>query len=299
LLAAVTSAPVVRLATALAGGAVAVVVLAPTVALLLPALGLSAAAAPSAVAALLLLALLPAVELLFPDARDGHRTGLWVAAVPATALAVAAACTLAGLSVDRFDAGHPVPSRLAYVLDRDTGQASWVSTERTPSAWTADYVGSRFALPADYPYLGGKVWSGRAEPADLAEAEVETLADTVLGSRRELTVRVTPQRPGVRMLVLDLRVDGGTVVAGRVGGRAVPEEELGADRAWIVFSAPPESGLQASFSIEGAGPVTLRVVDGSDGLEGLPGYEPRPEGVDVAGSHSADLVLVAGTTRLG
>jgi hypothetical protein len=45
--------------------------------------------------------------------------------------------------------------------------------------------------------------------------------------------------------------------------------------------------------------VTLRVVDGSDGLEGLPGYEPRPEDVDVAGSHSADLVLVAGSTALG
>jgi hypothetical protein len=299
LLAAVPSAPVVRLATALAGGAVAVVVLAPTVVLLLPALGLSAAAAPSAVAALLLLALLPALELLFPDAHDGHRTWLSVAAVPATALAVAAACTLVGLSVDRFDAGHPVPSRLAYVLDRDTGQASWVSTERTPGAWTADFVGTRFALPVDYPYLGGKVWSGRAEPADLAGAEVETLSDTVLGSRRELTVRVTPQRPGVRMLLLDLRVAGGTVVAGRVGGRAVPEEELGDGRAWIVFFAPPGGGLQASFSIEGAGPVTLRVVDGSDGLEGLPGYEPRPEGVDVAGSHGADLVLVAGTTRLG
>jgi hypothetical protein len=299
LLAAVTSAPVVRPATALGGGAVAVVVLAPTVALLLPALGLSAAAAPSAVAALLLLALLPALELLFPDAHDGHRTWPSVAAVPATALAVAAACTLVGLSVDRFDHGHPVPSRLAYVLDRDTGLASWVSTERRPGAWTADFVGTRFALPVDYPYLGGKVWSGRAEPADLAGAEVETLSDTVLGSRRELTVRVTPQRPDVRMLVLDLRVDGGTVVAGRVGGRAVPDEELGDDRAWIVFSGPPEGGLQASFSIQGTGPVTLRVVDGSDGLEGLPGYEPRPEGVDVAGSHGADLVLVAGTTRLG
>jgi hypothetical protein len=31
----------------------------------------------------------------------------------------------------------------------------------------------------------------------------------------------------------------------------------------------------------------------------LPGHEPRPDGVDVAGSHSADLVLVAATTRLG
>jgi hypothetical protein len=143
------------------------------------------------------------------------------------------------------------------------------------------------------------VWSGRAQPADLARVEVETVSETVLGSRRELTVRVTPQRPGVRMLVLDLRVDGGTVVAGRVAGRAVPEEELGRDRAWIVFHAPPEGGLQASFSIEGNGAADLRVIEGSDGLQGLPGHEPRPEGVDAAGSHSSDLVLVAGTTRLG
>ena len=297
LLAAASSAPVVRLGTALLAGAVAVVVLAPSVALFFPAMGLSTAAAPAAVATMLLLALLPALDLLFPDPEG--QAWLPVAAVPATALALAAACTLVGLSVDRFDAEHPVPSRLAYVLDQDTDQASWVSTERTPGAYTAGYVGSRFALPADYPYLGGDVWSGRAQPADLARAEVETVSETVLGSRRELTVRVTPQRPGVRMLVLDLRVDGGTVVAGRVAGRAVPEEELGRDRAWIVFHAPPEGGLQASFSIEGNGAADLRVIEGSDGLQGLPGHEPRPEGVDAAGSHSSDLVLVAGTTRLG
>jgi hypothetical protein len=174
-----------------------------------------------------------------------------------------------------------------------------VSTERTPSAYTVDYVGSRFELPVEYPYLGGEVWSGRAEPADLSAAEVETVSDTVVGGRRELSVRVTPRRPDVRMLVLDLRVEGGTVVAGRVAGRAVPEEELGRDRAWIVFHAPPEGGLRATFGIEGDGAVDLRVIDGSDGLEGLPGHEPRPDGVDVAGSHSADLVLVAATTRLG
>jgi hypothetical protein len=43
----------------------------------------------------------------------------------------------------------------------------------------------------------------------------------------------------------------------------------------------------------------LRAVDGSDGLTGLPGYRPRPAGVDTAGSHSSDLVEVAGTTNLG
>jgi hypothetical protein len=301
LLAAVTSSPVVRLVTALLGGGVAVVVLAPTVALFFPALGLSTAAAPSAVATMLLLASLPALDLLFPDPEAERGRGSWlpVAAVPTTALALATACTVVGLWVDRFDSGHPVPSRLAYVLDSDTGQASWVSTERTPGGYTAGYVGSRFALPADYPHLGGDVWSGRAEPADLAAAEVETVSDTVLGSRRELTVRVTPQRPGVRMLVLDLRVDGGALVAGRVAGRTVPEQELGGQRAWIVFHAPPEGGLQATFGIEGDGPVGLRVIDGSGGLEGLPGYEPRPDGVGAAGSHSSDVVFVSGTTPLG
>jgi hypothetical protein len=296
LLAVVSSSPVVRFVTALVAGAVAVAVLAPTVALFFPALGLSTAAAPAAVATMLLLALLPALDLLFPEAEAAS----WrpVAAVPAAAAVLAAACTLVGLSVDRFDAEHPVPSRLAYVLDQDTGQATWVSTEGTPGEYTAGFVGSRFDLPVDYPYLGGEVWSGRAEPAALAPAQVETVADTVLGNRRELTVRVTPQRSGVRMLVLDLRIDGGTLIGGRVAGRAVPEAELGRDRAWIVFHAPPEGGLQASFSIEGDGAVDLRVVDGSNGLAGLSGHEPRPDGVDAAGSHSADLVLVAGTTRL-
>jgi hypothetical protein len=40
-------------------------------------------------------------------------------------------------------------------------------------------------------------------------------------------------------------------------------------------------------------------MDGSNGLDGLPGYTPRPPGVDAAGSHSSDLVVVGATTDLG
>jgi hypothetical protein len=54
-----------------------------------------------------------------------------------------------------------------------------------------------------------------------------------------------------------------------------------------------------SVTVDGDGPVDLRVTDGSDGLTGLPGYEPRPDGVDAAGTHSSDLVLVSATTSLG
>jgi len=120
-----------------------------------------------------------------------------------------------------------------------------------------------------------------------------------VGSDRQITVRVTPERAGVRLLVLDLAVEGGTVLRAQAAGRAVPDAALGADHLWLVFHAPPAGGLQATFAVAGNGPVTLRAIDGSDGLEGLPGFEPRPDGVDAAGTHSSDLVLVSATTSLG
>jgi hypothetical protein len=297
-----TSSRTVRAIAALVGGAVAVVVLAPTVWLFFPALGLSSGAAPAFVATMLAVALLPAFELLFPDDEftplgEGRLTA---AAVPVTAVVVAAACAGVGLAVDRFDADHPVPSQLVYALDSDSGQAWWASTEDEPGEYTGRYVNSRGALPVDFPYLAGAdVVSGPAEPASLPAPVVETLSDIVVGENREITVRVTPQRAGVRLLALDLSVEGGTVVRGRVAGRAVVDAALGEDRLWVTFHAPPAGGLQASFTVTGGGRVTLRAVDGSDGLAGLPGFQPRPEGVDAAGTHSSDLVVVGGTTELG
>ncbi|MGY1772855.1 M20/M25/M40 family metallo-hydrolase [Blastococcus sp. SYSU D00813] len=307
-------APGVRAGAALVAGAVAVVVLAPTVALFLPALGLSGGAAPAAVATVLALALLPASAALFPadgaparpadgaPARpaDGApaRRGA-VAAVPAGALLLAVATALTGLAVDRFDADHPVPSQLVYAMEADTGEAWWASTEEDPGEYTARYVGSPEVLPHDYPYLtGDPVATGPAEPADLPPSTVTVLADEVSGDRRTVTVRVTPQRD-VRLVVLDLGTDGGEVTAARVQGRAVPGEALGGDRLWVTFHGPPDGGVEATVEVTGGGDLTLRTVDGSDGLDGLPGFEPRPEGVDAAGSHSSDLVVVGATTRLG
>jgi hypothetical protein len=292
----------VRLGAALVVGAVAVVVLAPTVALFFPALGLRTGAAPSFVATMLVVALLPAVEMLFADPYGAPRRGSWPAsaAVPGTAVVLAVACAAAGLSTDRFDATHPVPSQLVYALDGDTGRAWWASTEAHPGTYTARYVDGRESLPVDFPYLGGDdVATGPAEPADLPAPEVTPVSDGLVGGKRQIIVRVTPQRRGVRLLVLDLSVDGGTVTRAQAAGRAVPDGALGEDHLWITFHAPPAGGLQATFTVEGDGPVDLRVIDGSDGLAGLPGFEPRPEGVDAAGTHSSDLVLVSRTTPLG
>jgi hypothetical protein len=289
----------VRLGAALVGGAVAVVVLAPTAALFFPALGMRTAAVGGFVTALLVVALLPAFELVFPD-EDARRGWLSSAVVPGVAAVLAVACTVVGLSVDRFDVAHPVPSQLAYAMDRDTGQAWWASTERAPGTYTSQYVDHRGTLPVDLPYLAGQEMElGDAQPADLPAPTVTPVSDTVVGGKRRIIVRVTPQRPGVRLLGLDLHVDGGTVVRAQLAGWDVPDEALGGDSLRITFHAPPADGLRMSVTVEGKGEVTLRVTDGSDGLSGLPGYKPRPDGVDAAGTHSSDLVLVTATTSLG
>jgi len=201
--------------------------------------------------------------------------------------------------VDRFDSGHPVPSQLVYALDTDEGRAWWASTEDDPGAYTARYVEGREQLPVDFPYLAGEdVAVGPAEVADLPAPQVEVVSDQVVGENRQITVRVTPRREAVRLLVLDLSIEGGTVVRGQAAGRAVPDVALGEDHLRVTFHAPPATGLQATFAVEGDGAVELQVIDGSDGLAGLPGFEPRPDGVDAAGTHSSDLVVVSATVPL-
>ncbi|RZU31396.1 M20/M25/M40 family metallo-hydrolase [Blastococcus saxobsidens] len=302
ILAALARSRAVQVLAALLTGAAAVLVLAPTAALFFPALGLSQAAAPSVVVVLAALALLPAAELLFPDpeADPSRRTAPAAVAVPATAVVLAAACAFAGLTVDRFDAAHPVPSRLAYLLDADRGEARWVSTETTPGEWTGRFVDGPGTLGSDYPYLAGRdVLTGPAEAAALPAPEVTVLSDEELGGRRELSLRVRPRREDVRLVDLTVTVDAGTVMRGRIGGRALPDTAVGGGSLRVTFHAPPADGLQVALSVEGDGPVRLRVTDAVDGLTGLPGHEPRPEGVDVAGAHGSDLVLVTATTDLG
>jgi hypothetical protein len=301
--AALTASRVVRVLAALVSGAVAVLVLAPTISLFLPALGLSGGVAPAFVVALLAVAMLPSFELLFPevettDAAPGTRIA--AAVVPFVALVTAAALTVAGLSVDTFDAKHPVPSQLVYALDADSGQAWWATTEENPGEYTSRYVDGRGRLPVDFPYLTGRdVAFGAADAADLPAPAVTAITQRKAADSREFSFTVTPQRAGVRLVTVEITVDGGSVVRARAGGRAVPDEALGEESLTITFHAPPPSGLPVSVAVEGDGAVSLRVVDGSDGLDGLPGFEARPDDVDAAGTHSSDLVVVSETVPLG
>jgi hypothetical protein len=287
-----------------AGGVVAVVILAPTVVMLFPALGLNLAGAGAFLTALLGLALLPVIDLLHPAAGGHHGLAALRArragALPALVAAlVMAGCTATGLAVDRFDAAHPSLTHLMYALDADTNRALWLSGERTPHRWTAQYVAGEPEEVTDaLPAFGEDVRTGAAPAATLPPPGVTVLSDVRSGENRTLRVRLSPRRP-VRLVTLHVGADT-PVIAATVGGREVPVDRA-ATGPWgfgFVFHAPPAEGVEAVLTVRAPGPVRLRAMDGSDGLGALPGFRPRPADVGILGSHTSELVAVARTYRI-
>ncbi|WBB79072.1 M28 family peptidase [Micromonospora sp. WMMD882] len=290
-----------------AAAAVGVLVLLPTVVLLFPALGMGMGAVAALFAALLGLAALPVVDLLHPQA--GGARGMAAArarrrgALPALVATLAAAvCAGVGLSVDRFDAAHPIPTHLMYALDAGSGQARWLSHETDPQPWTDGYVDGVEQVGDEFPGLGDtELRTGPAPRADLPAAQVRVLADTRTTVGRELRLRIVPQRQA-RLLTLHVDTTTAMVQNAVVAGRPVFFDRITGEQRWdfgIVFHAPPPEGVEVTLTLTPkTEKVDLRVMDASDGLAALPGFRPRPPDVGVVGSHSSEMLAVARTHSL-
>ncbi|MGI5236917.1 M28 family peptidase [Dactylosporangium sp. CA-139066] len=286
-----------RVAVLTVGAAVATLILAPTIALFFPALGLATGAAAAMFTTLLGLAVLPVLEPLYrpPLAERHRRLG---AAPAATVLVAALVCTTVGMVVDDWDAGHPEPTHLMYALDGDTGTAEWVSLEQSPGEWTSRYVRNHQSLSRQFPVLPDRTLSvGPAQAANLPAPAATIVSDETSGDRRTLHLRIASRRP-VRFLSFYGEVGDHRVVSATVEGRSATTYVDELDRFGIVFHGPPAEGLDVTLVLTGAGPFKLRIVDGSDGLSDLPGFTPRPPAVGVFGSHSSELLAVAATQTL-
>lgn len=289
-------------ASVAAGGAVAVVVLLPTVILFFPALGMNLAGSGAVLAVLLALALLPVIDLLFPAAGGPQRAAtararLLGAAPALVALLAALTLTATGLRIDRFDADHPALTQLMYALDTDSNSARWLSSETAPQPWTAQFVTGAPGPVADtLPGLGTEpVRTGPATAANLPPPQLTVVSDAPSAPGRALRLRLIPQRP-VRLVTLHVAAAAGVTEA-VVGGHRVPVDTV-ADGRWgfgFVFHAPPADGIEVTLTVRASGPVEFRAMDTSDGLGALPGFRPRPAGVGIRGDHSSERVAVART----
>jgi hypothetical protein len=182
-----------------------------------------------------------------------------------------------------------------YALNADTGQARWLSAESSPQKWTAQYVsGPAMRVTGALPAFGPeKLLTGPAPAASLPPAQVIALEDVRTGGSRRLHLRVVPQR-AVRLVAMHVAEDV-TVTAATVGGRPVAtDKKIG--EGWgfgFVFHAPPAGGVDVTLTVRAPGQVRVRVMDASDGLSGLPGFQPRPADVGILGSHTSEMCAVA------
>ena len=280
-----------RLVPAL-GASVGLLVLVPVVILFLPALGLATGAAPAVAASLLGLVLVPVMAALVPRGRLASSL-LVGACATVTLLAL-----ITGFATGGFDPEHPEPTRLAYVVDADTGDARWVSDEVTPSDWTSRYVDERLDLSADFPMLDEQIWAGEADDADLNPAEVEVTRDSVSGRTRTITFTVRPGEGRIgtadSLRYIGLSADG--ITSAFVAGREIPTDDGTLDTRYM---APDEGGFEVVLAVPAGGDdIDLRLVTVGGGLDDLPGFVVRPDDVGVMGSHTAEQVLVGTTVTL-
>ncbi|SDR89862.1 Peptidase family M28 [Paraoerskovia marina] len=268
-----------RTAAVAVGAAVAIVVLVPVVVLFFPALGLATGAAPALFAALLGLALVPVLADALPLARRAG--GVLVGACGTVAVVALGA----GFALDGFTAEKPEPTQLMYAMDADTGEAMWVSGEGSPSPWTSQFVDEQTEISEDFPAVHGEVWTGPAEAADLPAPTAEIVADETSGDERTLTLTVFPERT-----VRYVEAVAENVTAATIEGREVAVADGHLD---ISYAAPGDEGFELVVTVPAGEAFDVRLLGGGEGLESLPGFEPRPETVGVKGSHTSELVLVA------
>lgn len=234
------------------------------------AVGLSLAGVGGVFTVLFGLLLLPAVELLLPDPQPRGLT--W--ATPAIAIVVSAALVAAGLAIDSPDADHPAPTHLAYVLDADTGKASWVSAEQTPSEWTSHYVDTQNTDTLPAGYQRGTLWTGPAPALEATGPEVTNISKT--DTTITFTVRSTRDAPSIT-LRLDSPITSAT--AQLADQPPVSTEVTGTRKnTWpteIRLRDVPPQGAKITIETKTKSP-RLTAMDETQGLPQIAETTPRP-----------------------
>jgi hypothetical protein len=185
----------------------------------------------------------------------------------------------------RFDAHHPRPNSLVYLLDGDSGTALRLSSDAIPDGWLSAVLGPASTLQRlDAPFPGWRrdVWTAPAPALELPLPSATVVRDAERDGLRELTLNLASHRDAP---FLELQVDPSTPLLDlEVAGKALTAEQLQQARsAWggprIQFWAAPREGIHVTLRLPAHHPLRLRVSDHTFHLPAQVGMAPgRPEG---------------------
>jgi hypothetical protein len=185
-----------------------------------------------------------------------------------------------------FNATRKRPDSLAYLVDSDSAKAWWISFDHTADPWTRQVLGnapSRLDVSAwGLAPRANTVLANAAAAPTLAASPIQLISnDSVMGGRR---IQLHIARIGSGQTT-GIYTDAGTVVKEMsINGRSLrngnddrysPSYHIGPDGAVLRYFGVPEEGIDLQFTINGALPPTLRVVNGAEGLPA--GIASRPQ----------------------
>lgn len=207
----------------------------------------------------------------------------WV--IPAVAAAVAIALIGWGNATSGFDAEQPRPNQIAYYLDADTAQASWVSYDTRLDDWTAQFfpANPERSDPGSRLFDGMTGYVGPAPVAAVHQPEIVVLEDTVNGTTRSLVLTVTTAPGGGHMQIVELEAQGAILAASVkdqpldvVADLGAPDGEL-----TVAYVNSPDAGWTLAVTVESTAPVAITIEDATYGLPEIPGTVVTPQPDDM------------------
>ncbi|HEV2491503.1 MAG TPA: M20/M25/M40 family metallo-hydrolase [Terriglobia bacterium] len=200
--------------------------------------------------------------------------------LPAAALAAALVFIVAGMATSGYDAAHPRSDSLFYALNADTGRAVWMTMDKSPDAWTSQFLSGKIEranldvfLPQETPVL-----EAAAPVVGLPLPELTAMDDVTLGDDRLLRLHITSPRPGSSLWITfpGANVKEASVNGKKIGGASGDTEAL---KKGLLYSAVPGDGIILTVEVAATDALAVRVVDISRGLPEIPGasFKPRPD----------------------
>jgi hypothetical protein len=243
--------------------------------------------------ALVLGLLIPQIERMVrirPTGTAGEiRSSRWW--LPGAALLVCVGFLVAGSLTAGFDADHPRPNGMAYILNADTGQATWFSPSTQSDAWTAQFYAAdtgpeRGTLGAVFPIAqssGFPILQSKAPALALEAPQVQVLDDQTTGAVRTLQLRLSsPRQAPIMFLDVEPRAAVRAVV---IDGQRQETPESKRNLWSLTHYTVPSEGIEITLEVEPSQSLTLQVSDNSRELPpealGIQGTTFQPRGADM------------------
>ncbi|MBX7257746.1 MAG: M20/M25/M40 family metallo-hydrolase [Candidatus Hydrogenedentes bacterium] len=211
--------------------------------------------------------------LMIPQLDLMGRVNRWW--LPALSTAVAIGLVTAGVMNSSFTRDRPKLDSVSYGIDYDANKAYWLSPDREPDEWTAQFFppGTQRAQYSEFASSNEPVLKAPAPIApEYPGPQVTIASDVTTNAVRELTLHIASPAKAASMAV---RVQSDANVLGAsLFSKTLATEERGLHVDINVF--PPE-GVDLALRLAAGGPVTVNARETFYGLPSIPGIKPRPD----------------------